>query len=309
MEFLSGLEQVPGEGIPGAVVTWGIFDGVHLGHQKILRELVRRAKLDGVRSLVITFDRHPEEVLTGRRIPLIVPLKDRLNRIGEIGVDVCLVIPFTKEFARTTAEEFLQEVIRARIKAKAVVLGHDSRFGRDRKGDWALLARIAPELGLAVTRVEADEYRGRPISSSLVRDLIRKGRVREANRLLGKPFELRGKVVHGDHRGKELGFPTANLQTEQDLLPADGVYAGRCLLDGVEYKAVVNLGVRPTFRKGDAPERVIETHILDYEGADFYDRSIQLGLLFRIRDEKRFRSPRSLVQQIKRDIRETRQKA
>ncbi|HLG42131.1 MAG TPA: riboflavin biosynthesis protein RibF [Planctomycetota bacterium] len=308
MKLLTGSDQITADGLPGCVVTWGVFDGVHLAHQKILQEVVRRSKLNGVPSVAITFDRHPEEVLFDRKVPLIVSLKDRLTLIGDCGVDVCLIITFTKEFAQTTAEQFLRDVIHARLKAGSVILGPDSRFGRDREGSFELLERMAGELGLRASRVEVEEFKGRPVSSSLIRDLIREGRLDEAGRLLGRPLRVRGKVVRGESRGKELGFPTANLSTDQELRPPGGVYGARCLLDGKQYKAVVNIGTRPTFNADGRPPEVLEVHVLEYTGEDFYDRTVEVEFLYRLRNEKKFRSSKSLQTQIKRDIKDVRER-
>lgn len=308
MKVITGIEQIPAEGIPNCVVTWGVFDGVHVAHKKILQEVIRQAKLDGTPSVAITFDRHPQEVLTDRKIPLIVPLKDRLNLIGDVGIDVCLIITFTREFAMTTAEQFVRDIIKGRLKARAVVLGHDSRFGRDREGGFELLQRLSTELGLHASRIPAEEFKGRPVGSSLIRELIREGRLQEANRLLEKPFRVRGKVVRGEQRGKELGFPTANLNIEQqELRPPPGVYGARCLLDGKQYRAVVNIGTRPTFH-ADGGKETLEVHILEYQGEDFYERSVEIEFLYRLRDEKKFRSFKSLQAQIKRDIKEVQER-
>jgi riboflavin kinase/FMN adenylyltransferase len=308
MEVITGVEQIPEEGLPGCVVTWGVFDGVHLAHQKILKGVVSEAKLNGTKSVAITFDRHPEEILFGKQIPLITTLKERLTLIGDTGIDTCVIITFTKEFALTKADQFVKEIIKERLKARGVVLGYDSRFGHDREGDFSVLQKIAKDIGLKTKRVAVEEFKGRAVSSTLIRDLIQAGRMQEANRLLGKEYQVRGKVIHGDSRGKELGFPTANLQIDNDLRPHPAVYGARCLLDGKKYPAVVNIGVRPTFEGADGNE-VVEVHVLDYTGADFYDRFLEVEFLFKIRVEKKFRSQRSLVQQIKRDIKEVRDRA
>jgi riboflavin kinase/FMN adenylyltransferase len=307
MKVITGIEQIPPEGVPDCVVTWGVFDGVHVAHRKILQEVVRQAKLNGTPSVAVTFDRHPQEVLTDRKVPLIVPLKDRLTLIGDTGIDVCLIVTFTREFAQTTAEQFLRDIVKGRLKAGAVVLGHDSRFGRNREGTFELLERLTKELGLRANRIPAEEFKGRPVGSSLIRELIREGRLQEANRLLDKPFRVRGKVVRGDQRGKEIGFPTANLSIEQELRPPAGVYGARCLLDGKLYPAVVNIGSRPTFST-DGEKETVEVHVLEYQDTDFYDRLIEVEFLYRLRDEKKFRSFKSLQAQIKRDIKDVRER-
>lgn len=309
MEVITELGQLPNPNIQRPIVTWGVFDGVHIGHQKVIRDVISQAKLDGTSSVVITFDRHPVEVLFNKSIPLITSLKERLHLIGDLGVDFCVVIGFTKEFAETKAESFLREVIKGKLDASAVVLGYDSMFGKDREGSFELLSRLAPELGLRATRAEVEYFKGRPVGSTLIRELIQSGQIEDANKLLGRDFTISGKVVKGDERGKSLGFPTANISFDpQELRPPSGVYASKCLLDGVEYKTVVNIGTRPTFQTGDSREW-IEAHLLDYTGGDFYGRFLEIRLVSRLRDEKKFKTTEALKKQIHKDIQLVREMA
>jgi riboflavin kinase/FMN adenylyltransferase len=300
VEILPGLDALPDPRLGTPVVTWGVFDGVHVGHRRVLDTLLRWARGEGVPSVVVTFDRHPLEVLRGVSVPLISPLAERLRLLGEKGLDAVLVLNFTKEFARTTADAFIRDVVADKLRARGVVLGHDSRFGRDRAGDLATLETLSRELGLAVRRCEPELFEGRPVSSSLIRELILAGRLDEAKRLLGRPPSVIGTVARGDRRGSSIGVPTANLELHHAAKPPGGVYAADVPLDGRVYRAVVNIGTRPTFKAG-APE-TIEAHLLDFGGGELYGRVLEVRFLARLREEKRFDGVEALKAQIARDI-------
>ncbi len=300
MEILSGLAALPDPRLRTPVVTWGVFDGVHLGHRRVLETLVAWARAEGVPSVVVTFDRHPVEVLRGVRVPLISPLGERLRLLGEQGVDAVLVLNFTLEFSKTPAEAFIREVVAGALRARGVVLGHDSRFGKDREGDLATLEAQSRGLGLSVRRCDPEIFEGRPVSSSLVRDLIFAGRLDEARRLLGRSPSVIGTVVRGDRRGSAIGIPTANLELHHAVRPPGGVYAAEVPLDGRLHRAVVNIGTRPTFQEGGV--ETIEAHLLDYAGGDLYGRVVEVRFLGRLRDEKRFDGVEALKAQIAEDI-------
>ncbi len=300
MEILSGLAALPDPRLRTPVVTWGVFDGVHLGHRRVLDMLVAWARAEGVPCVVVTFDRHPAEVLRGVHVPLISPLGERLRLLGERGVDAVLVLNFTVEFAKTSAEAFIRDVVAGALRAKGVVLGHDSRFGRDREGDLATLEALSRQLGLSVRRGDPEIFEGRPVSSSLLRELIFAGRLAEARRLLGRPPSVIGTVVRGDRRGSAIGIPTANLELHHAVRPPGGVYAAEVPLDGRLHLAVVNIGTRPTFREGGV--ETIEAHLLDYAGGDLYGRVLEVRFLGRLRDEQRFENIDSLKAQIAADI-------
>src|SRR5579859_6493310 len=272
MEILSGLESIPEPRLHSPIVTWGVFDGVHRGHRRVLSQVLTWARAEGVSSALVTFDRHPEEVLRGLRIPLVTPLGERLRLLGELGLDFCLVVNFTLEFSKTTAEGFIRDIVAGRMGARGIVLGHDSRFGKDRAGDIGFLTRLGRDVGLEVRHSDAELYQGRPVSSSLIRDAVLQGRLEEATYLLGRPPSVYGTVIRGDRRGTKLGFPTANLELHHAMRPPGGVYAAEVPLDGRLYRAVVNIGTRPTFRENGA--EVIETHLLDYTGGDLYGRNL-----------------------------------
>src|SRR6185295_525195 len=286
MEILSGLDALPDPRLRSPIVTWGVFDGVHRGHRKVIEQVLSWARAEGVSSAVVTFDRHPEEVLRGRKVPLVTPLGERLRLIGALGVDFCVVLNFTLEFSKTTAEEFIRGIVAGRMGAKGIVLGHDSRFGRDRTGDLDFLTRLGRDVGLEVRHSEPEIFQGRPVSSSLIREAIFAGKLDDAKFLLGRPPSVIGTVVRGDRRGTTLGFPTANLELHHAVRPPTGVYAAEVPLDGRTYRAVVNIGTRPTFQKNGA--ETLEVHLLDYAGGDLYGRVAEVRFLARIRDEKKF---------------------
>jgi riboflavin kinase / FMN adenylyltransferase len=300
MEILSGLHALPDPRLRTPMVTWGVFDGVHLGHRRVLDTLVGWARAEGVPSVVVTFDRHPVEVLRGTRIPLISPLGERLRLLGERGVDAVLVLNFTLEFSKTSADAFIRDVVAGGLRARGVVLGHDSRFGKDRAGDLATLEALSRDLGLAVRRCEPELFEGRPVSSSLVRELIFAGRLDEARTLLGRPPSVIGAVVRGDRRGSAIGIPTANLELHHAVRPPAGVYAADVPLDGRVLRAVVNIGTRPTFKAEGA--ETIEAHLLEYRGGDLYGRVLEVRFLKRLRDERRFQGVEQLKAQIDLDI-------
>ena len=252
-------------------------------------------------SLVITFDRHPAEVLRGVPVPLVCPVSERVRLISERGVRAVVVLPFTIEFSRTTAEEFVRDSIRGKLGASAILLGHDSHFGRDRQGDLATLERLAVGLGLEVRSCEPERRGGRPLSSSMIRDAVRAGDLVEAEAILGRPFALYGRVVAGEGRGAKIGIPTANLELDHELRPPTGVYAVEVPLDGRIYAGGANLGRRPTFHPEGARETA-EVHLIDYQGPPLKGRRLEVRLRARVRDERRFSGPEELVRQIRSDL-------
>jgi riboflavin kinase/FMN adenylyltransferase len=280
-----------GELAPGPrVVTLGTFDGVHLGHRRVLAA-TREAEPD-LRSTVVTFAPHPREVL-GNQVELLTTLARRLELLEEEGVDETLVVEFTPELASTGPEAFVEGLLRP-IETRRVVAGADFRFGHRRSGDLDLLEG----LGFEVTRVELVQG----VSSSVIRELLRGGDVAGAARLLGRPAEVEGTVVSGDARGGTLGFPTANLRPERDLLvPGYGIYAG----SASGHRAAVSIGTNPHY---GGSERRVEAFLLDFEG-DLYGRRLVVELWQRLRDEQAFGNEAELVEQIARDVEATRRAA
>lgn len=301
-----------------AVLTVGNFDGVHIGHRAILRTVTDRARtLDG-EAVVYTFDPHPRKVLPGQRAPdLLTTTEQKLELLAEAQIDLVVLEPFTPEFARTPPDRFVRECIHARIAPLEVYVGYDFHFGHDREGSMRTLTELGPRLGFAVTIIPEVTIGSRDVSSTRIRELLGAGEAEEAARLLGRPHAIRGRVVRGDQRGRTLGFPTANLAPESELLPGHGVYAGTVrLLDapaagtpgppaGVRFPAVTNVGRRPTFAPDAAP--LAEAHLLDFTG-DLYGRRIEIAFEVRLREERRFPGPDALREQIGRDVAEARRR-
>jgi riboflavin kinase / FMN adenylyltransferase len=298
MRIIRGLDRYPPDA-PPSVVAQGTFDGVHLGHQAVIRTAVERARARGVSPVAVTFDPNPLAVLRPAEAPPeLLPLDERLGRIGEIGPDVCLVIPFTREFAGVEAEAYVADVLLGLLRAREIVVGFNHAFGRGARGTPALLSAVAAPAGVRVHVVPPLRVEGVTVSSTSIRDALREGNVRRAERLLGRAYTLRGIVAQGAARGRTLGFPTANLAAPPGLPVADGVYAARAAWDGASALAVVNVGVRPTF---DGATRVVEAHLLDAV-PDLYGRHLTLAFVERIRGERRFESVEALRAQIREDV-------
>lgn len=293
----AGSSVWPAE-LPRSAVAIGNFDGVHAGHREVLARLAEAARRHDARSVAYTFDPAPTAVVAPQRHqPRILDLPDRVRLLGEAGVEAVIVEPFTAEFAAQPAEWFVHEVLERRLRAAAIVVGYDFRFGMSRGGDATALRARLPHV--EVIEVGAHVADGAPVSSSRIRKLIAAGEVEAGAALLGRPHALHGVVVHGDARGRTIGFPTANLQNVVELLPADGVYATRASVDGGPPRAsVTNIGVRPTFA---GREHRIEVHLLDVS-EDLYGRPLRIELVARIRGEQRFAGLEELQVQISRDV-------
>jgi riboflavin kinase/FMN adenylyltransferase len=300
MRLLNGLEALT-QPLSRGVVAIGKFDGLHRGHQSLIRAAVDEARAAGAESVVVTFDRHPIELLRpGTRARYLTPLEERLRLIAGLGVDATLLIRLTPEFLNLEAEEFVRSVLVERLGMVAVVASESFRFGRGAAGTVETLRELGPRLGFQFRPVPPVLVDGGRVSSSRVAECIAAGRVEEAATLLGRPYALFGHVVHGDGAGHTLGFPTANLATDdRQHQPADGVYAGHLAWDDENLRpAVCNLGVRPT---RDGTRHVVEAHVLDFTG-DLYDRSARLLFSHRLRDEQRFPNLEALKTQIAADV-------
>ena len=312
MRFIPGVAALD-EPLVRPVLTVGNFDGIHVGHRAILDTVVARARALEGEAVVYTFDPHPRRVLHPERSPkLLTTLEQRLELLEEAGIDAVIVEPFTHEFARTPAEVFIRDVIHARIHPLEVYVGYDFHFGRDREGSMRLLTELGPHLGFSVTIISEIVVDEGDVNSTRIRHVLAEGRVEEATAMLGRPYTIRGRVASGDRRGRELGFPTANLEPENEVLPGAGVYAGRLrLLDagdpprGSVHAAVTNVGTRPTFRDGG--EVLAEAHLLDFAG-DLYGRRVELAFLSRLRPERRFPGVEALRAQIREDVEEARKR-
>ena len=284
----------------GAAVTVGNFDGVHRGHQALVGLALARAREAGGRAVVLTFEPHPARVLAPERAPAaLTTLAQKEELLAGLGVDRLAVLAFDPAVAALSAEAFAREVLAEALGARHVVVGESFRFGRRREGDASRLAALGEALGFAVSALPPVLGRGGPVSSSRVRDELARGDVAAAGELLGRPYFVDACVVRGDGRGRTIGVPTANLDPENEVLPARGVYAGRLRVPGAGFRpAVVNLGERPTFGGGRA---TLEAHLLDFEG-DLYGARVRLELHERLRDEERFAGTEALVARIREDM-------
>lgn len=294
-----------------AVLTIGNFDGVHLGHQAIIRQVVSRARALEGESVLYTFEPHPRRVLGSEAsLRLLETFEQKMETLAAFGVDAVIAEPFDQAFAKVRPEEFVGEYVHARIRPVEVYVGYDFHFGRDREGSMRLLTERGPHLGFSVTVIPEVLVEGRDVNSTRIRQLLAEGAVEEASTLLGRPFRVRGRVTEGDRRGRTLGFPTANLAPETETLPAPGVYCGHLtrLSDGPPvnpWPVVTNVGYRPTFR--DGRDLVAEAHLIDFAG-DLYGLGVDLSFAGRLRGEERFESVDALKAQIARDIEQARRR-
>ncbi|OGP84015.1 MAG: riboflavin biosynthesis protein RibF [Deltaproteobacteria bacterium RBG_13_65_10] len=316
MEIVYGSKSFP-SGLPSPVLTIGNFDGVHIGHQRIFRTVGEHARQLGGTSVCYTFDPHPQKILAPDRCPpLLVTPRKKLELIAREGIDVTLVERFTLAFSQQTAADFIRDILVERIRPVEVYVGHDFHFGKGREASFAALEEMGVRFGFRVTVIEEVRVGTDEVSSSLIRRLVADGRVEDAARLLGHAFTLEGRVVEGAGRGRGLGFATANLDVENEVKPADGVYAvfGR-LRAGVEPGAgaaaaregnltpgVANVGVVPTFGE---KKRSVEVHLLDFD-RDLYDDLVEVLFLARLREERKFSGPTALAAQIRKDVEQAR---
>ena len=293
------IEDIPAS-FRGSFLTIGNFDGVHRGHQYLFQNLVRQARDSGCQAVVLTFEPHPKMILHPDRRPfyLITTIAEKIDLIAAQGVDGLLVIPFSLEFSRTTAREFVCEILWGKLRIKKIIIGHDYTFGKGKEGNEAFLVARGEELGFAVEVMNAFTSDGTIISSTLVRNAILAGDVKQAALWLGRPYNLTGTVVAGHRRGAGRGFPTANIQPEKVLVPARGVYAALTRVAGRTYRSVLNIGWNPTF----ADDRLsIEVHLLDFD-RDIYGQTLEILFFEKLRDEAKFSGPAALISQIRRDV-------
>jgi riboflavin kinase/FMN adenylyltransferase len=292
----------------GSAVTIGTFDGVHVGHRALIAATRGRAAERGLESVAITWDRHPNATLRPDRVPPLLSTPERkIELLEETGIGILAVLCFDEELSRWPPERFVADVLVGRLAARSVHVGEDWRFGHKASGDVALLRRLGYEAGFAVAPAPLVEVGGGAVSSTRVRSAVASGDLDLAHRLLGRPFEVQGVVVHGAHRGRLLGYPTANLALDDGLArPPRGVYAGEAVVAGRRLKAAVNVGVNPTFAADEVSTRPrVEAYLLDFDD-DIYGELLRVGFHRRLRDERRFASVEELVAQMARDVEETR---
>jgi riboflavin kinase/FMN adenylyltransferase len=289
----------PGD-LKDPVATIGVFDGVHRGHRQLLYELAVWARATGGESVVLTFDRHPLEVLKGEKIAPLLTLENRLLEFERHGIDATVLVDFAAVRA-LSPQAFLEAVIRDRLGCRRLLLGFDSHIGKDRTGDTTRVREVGARLGIEVRVASAVlDKDGRKIGSSAIREAVQEGDLDRAANLLGRPWTLRGRVVHGAGRGTGLGFPTANVDTGEQLLPPDGVYLARVFRGAETAPAVMNLGLRPTF--GGSGGRVLEVHVPGWKG-DFTGEALEIRPVRFLRGEQRFESAAALREQIEADLR------
>jgi riboflavin kinase/FMN adenylyltransferase len=311
--------EVPDDFGP-SVVTIGNFDGVHRGHQQVLSQLIRTARMNRAKSVAVTFDPHPAQVHRPESAPeLIMGLEDKLQALGELGLDAVLVMKYSLELASLTAEEFVASVLVDSLHASHVVIGHDARFGRGNSGDLNTMKQLGEKFGFEVLVISEFGSEGFPLhddggtdrrcSSTWVREALNDGDVATAAAVLGRPHRMRGEVVHGAARGRALGFPTANLAHEASgLIPADGIYAGWLVdQDGTRWPAAISVGSNPTF---DGVSRQVEAHVIDrpeetVDEFNLYGQTVVVEFVARLRGMVAYRGPEALVEQMREDVVQT----
>jgi len=305
MISIDSIKQVPAELKP-TVVTIGKFDGVHLGHQRLIAETINVAEEQMLTPAMITFDRHPSEVLNNSDVPpaLIGP-KQKAQLLDEAGIELMLAQPFDAEFSQVSARDFVVDYLVDGFQAKAVIVGEGFRFGSGAKGDVQLLRELGIEFGFQVIEIPTLEFEGHTVSTSWIRELLLEGDVVTAAKLLGRRHSTVGEVEHGLKIGREIGFPTANMsRSSEGLLPRDAVYAGWLYADGQRYMAALSVGINETF---EAVPRLLEAHIIDVRGIDLYGKEITCEYVEFIRPAQKFNGVEDLVAEINRDLEKIRQ--
>src|SRR6185436_5112395 len=283
------------------VLTLGVFDGLHIGHQLIMKPVVERARAVGAVPTVITFDPHPRAVLHPESAPpLLQTFDQKIEGFGVLGIEQTIVVRFTKEFSQLSAATFLSDVVKDRLQAKEVYLGKGFAFGHNREGNIELLKKLGDALGFVAGEVPEVSLRGQRVSSSKIRELLARGQVNLARQMLGRPYGVEGRVEHGAERGQQLGFPTANLHPQNRVIPRNGVYVTGTLIDGKWRRSVTNIGVRPTFTADTEPS--VETFVINWAG-DLYGDVVRVRFLHHLRDERKFGSLEELKAQIAQDVR------
>jgi riboflavin kinase/FMN adenylyltransferase len=283
----------------------GVFDGVHLGHQQIIRQTIADARQHEAVAVVLTFDRHPSSVVAPNRVPPLIYSRPQKSRaIESLGADALLEIPFDKTFSEKSGDVFIRELAAGLGKIHSICVGADFVFGHKRSGNVALLKKLGGEIGFTVHGLSAVSLDGETVSSTRIRETIRVGNFDATSQMLGRPYGISGRVVEGDRLGRQLGFPTANLDAIGLILPPNGVYSGSTTRNGQLYRVALNIGFRPTVASAAPPLRV-EAHLLDFDG-NLYGEELEVEMAGKLRDERKFASPAELRGQIARDIAQVR---
>ena len=287
------------ERFTNSVITLGNFDGIHLGHQELVRMVIRRAREINGQSMVVTFRPHPLKVLAPEKCPPLISIyEEKIPLFEKLGIDVLVKIPFSLRFAEMTPRQFVKEILCDTLGAKDIFVGYNYRFGKGREGTTQTLKQMGREFGFSVHEVDQISLDGEVISSTKIRQFLKNGEVEHAARLLGRPYAITGIVIKGDSRGKSLGFPTANIASKHSIIPSNGVYAVKLLARERCLDGIVNIGVRPTF---GTRSLAIEVHVFNFN-EDLYGEEITLFFIRKIREEKKFGTPQALIDQITKDI-------
>ena len=299
IEYSLGQREKPSWEGTLPVITIGNFDGVHVGHQAIFRQVKEKAKRVNGKAVVFTFKPHPLKLLRPDKCPLLItPYAKRIRLIEHFGMDAVVVARFTREFAALTPDSFFMDVLKKTFNVHAIFIGYDFSFGKDRRGSVERLKELGREHGVEINIVGPVRLHGEPVSSTKIRELVANGEMRKAREFLGRYFFLSGTVIEGHKRGQQFGFPTANIGTGHELFPRKGVYATFLFYKGIRYRAVTNVGVNPTFNNGTLS---VETYALNFN-APLYGEEISVSFVARLRDELCFSSVGALTRQIEKDI-------
>ena len=300
MKVYYSLEQLE---IKNPVVSIGVFDGVHTGHRYLFDRMKEKAARIGGETVILTFWPHPRIVLNHQpeKLKYLSTLKGKQELLEACGINHLIILSFTKEIRNMQACEFVEKIIVEKLHTHTLVMGFDHVFGKDREGNFEKIRECGEKLGFEVIRVDAKKVDGREVSSTLIRDMLWAGDVRQAEKLLGYPYFIFGMIVGGKRIGRSLGFPTANIRPDDEhkLIPGDGVYAVEVFLSGRDYGGMLNIGVRPTLNH-DMPEKTIEVHIFDFHG-DVYGQDVTVTFVDRIRDERKFDNVEDLARQLEKD--------
>jgi len=283
-------------------VAIGNFDGVHLGHRYVIDFLRKVSSAKFSKLCVVTFDPHPQKVLSRKEVVLIMPFREKIKLLENLGVDVTVCLSFTQKLSEMTAEDFVEKILVDLLRIKDIIVGPGFMFGNKRLGNTKLLSSLGEVYGYDTTVLQPKVMNNEKISSSLLRRYLLDGNVQTANRLLGYTFFIEGVVVAGEKRGRKIGFPTTNIRTDWELLPKPGVYATYAIIKGKRFKSITNIGYRPTFGESNL---LVETYILDFS-RDVYGAVIRVEFVKRLRDEKKFNSVNDLISKIKLDVKEVR---
>lgn len=298
MELIHDLQHAQ---LQPNVATIGFFDGVHLGHQFLIQQVIQQAKIHGFASSVITFTEHPRRVMQQSYQPqLLTTLEEKCELLNQLPLDYTVLLPFTIDMSHMTAREFMLQILKQQLNVQVLVIGYDHRFGHNRAEGFEDYVRYGQEMGIEVIQSTSFDLADHHVSSSVIRTLIQKGEVQEAAQCLGKPYQLEGLIVDGHKMGRKLGFPTANIQVNNPfkLVPERGVYAVWAFVDGQRYKGMLNIGKRPTVNNGQ--ETSIEVYLLHFSG-DIYHHDMRVEFVQRLRDERRFESMEELIHQLQSD--------